>query len=92
VSGTNLQTALGQAIRKKRAAAGFSQESFAEAVGVHRTYIGGVERGERNVSLHNLQRISEALNVSLSALIQAAEKLLEASTTSAKAAQSRRPR
>jgi transcriptional regulator with XRE-family HTH domain len=92
VSGTNLQAALGQTIRKKRTAAGFSQESFAEAVGVHRTYIGGVERGERNVSLHNLQRISEALNISLSALIQAAEKLLEASTTSAKAAQSRRPR
>jgi transcriptional regulator with XRE-family HTH domain len=92
VSGTNLQTALGQTIRKKRTAAGFSQESFAEAVGVHRTYIGGVERGERNVSLHNLQRISEALNVSLSTLIQAAEKLLEASTTSAKAAQIRRPR
>ena len=72
----DLKIVLGKTIRKKRAAAGFSQEGFAEAVGVHRTYLGGIERGERNVSLHNLQRISAALDISLSALIQAAEQAL----------------
>ena len=61
-------------------------------MGVHRTYIGGVERGERNVSLQNLQRISEALNVPLSSLIHAAEKALEAETPGMKSAQVRRAR
>jgi transcriptional regulator with XRE-family HTH domain len=46
----------------------FSQETFADLVGLHRTYIGSVERGERNVSLDNLERIANALNMSLAEL------------------------
>jgi transcriptional regulator with XRE-family HTH domain len=61
---------LGLAIRRRRTAAGFSQESFAAEVGIHRTYIGAVERGERNVSLHNLIRIAKALRAPLAALIR----------------------
>lgn len=45
-----------------------SQETFAELVGVHRTYAGSVERGERNIGLDNISRIASALNVSLSEL------------------------
>jgi transcriptional regulator with XRE-family HTH domain len=53
-----------KAIRKDR---GYSQERLAEIACLHRTYIGGVERGERNVSLVNIWRISEALRVDPSA-------------------------
>lgn len=66
---------LGMAIREFRTKAGLSQEAFAHEVGVHRTYMGSIERGERNVSLVNLVRISEALGVPLSKLIARAESL-----------------
>lgn len=69
-----LQLSLGRAIRAARADLGYSQESFAFAVGIHRTYMGAVERGERNVSLRNLVRISNALEMPLSRLIAEAEK------------------
>jgi len=46
-----------------------SQEGFADKVGLHRTYVGGIERGERNVSLAILERISDTLDNPLSALI-----------------------
>lgn len=66
---------LGETIATLRKKAGYSsQESFAEAVGLHRTYIGAIERGERNVSIENLVAISTILNMPLSKLIQASEK------------------
>jgi transcriptional regulator with XRE-family HTH domain len=68
-----IQEALGNCIRAKRTALGYSQESFSDKVGIHRTYIGSVERGERNISLQNLVRIADALGVALSALIAEAE-------------------
>lgn len=52
---------------------GLSQEQLAHKAGLHRTYIGGVERGERNVSLINIHRIAEALNVNVCALLGHAE-------------------
>ena len=57
---------LGRAVRRLRAERGYSQESFADAVGVHRTYMGAVERGETNISLDNLARIAKGLRLRLS--------------------------
>lgn len=59
----------GRRVRQRREAAGMSQESFARTVGVHRTYIGAVERGERNLSLMNVIRIAEALKCASSELL-----------------------
>ncbi|MCU1285875.1 MAG: helix-turn-helix domain protein [Acidobacteriales bacterium] len=53
---------------------GLSQERLAELAEIHRTYIGDVERGTRNISLINMCRISEALSISLSTLIQEMER------------------
>lgn len=71
---TALRTKLGRAVRRLRKAAGYSQESFADRCGVHRTYMGAVERGETNISLDNLERISRALNLSTGELLMDAEK------------------
>ena len=57
-------------MRELRKAAGFTQESFAEACALDRTYIGGIERGERNVSLRNIEVIARALEVSISELTE----------------------
>jgi transcriptional regulator with XRE-family HTH domain len=50
-------------VRRLRKGAGLSQEAFADACGLHRTYIGSIERAERNVSLDNIERIAAALAV-----------------------------
>ena len=60
----------GKAVRKRRHKLGLSQEEFADMCGLDRTYIGGIERGERNVSLINIERIANALKVSLSKLFR----------------------
>lgn len=56
---------LAKNIRALRARDGLSQEALADLVGLHRTYIGSVERSERNVSLDNIERIAGALNVDI---------------------------
>lgn len=53
----------GQRVRELRLSAGFSQEELAERCGLHRTYIGGIERGERNVGVLNLLQLARALRV-----------------------------
>lgn len=58
----------GERVRKLRKSKGYSQESFAAECGLDRTYLGGIERGERNVALRNIQVIAEALGVSVSEL------------------------
>lgn len=56
----------GQRVRELRTAKGWSQEGFAHEVGLDRTYVGGIERGERNVALRNVERLARTLGVSLS--------------------------
>jgi len=63
----------GNRVRKLRKAKGLSQEAFASLCGLDRTYISGIERGVRNVSLVNLGLIAEALGISLSELMQGME-------------------
>ncbi len=60
----DLQRVLGRNLRTYREARGLSQEAFADAVGVHRTYMGGIERGERNLTLRSVERIAHWLGVS----------------------------
>lgn len=64
---------LGNAIRKKRQELDYSQEGFAYQCGVHRTYMGAIERGERNISLMNIIKISNALNIKPSKLLELAK-------------------
>ena len=75
-----LKAALGQVIRAKRLKLGYSQDGFAAEIGLHRTYLGGIERGERNVSLENLNLIAEGLDLALSELFKQAEKEASAKT------------
>lgn len=71
----SLRRALGRAIRQRRTELGFSQDSFADHCGLHRTYIGAIERGERNLSLESLATVATALDTPLSSLIKEAERL-----------------
>jgi Predicted transcriptional regulators len=63
---TNIKVKFGQVVKKHRIKQGLSQEKLAEKTGLHRTYISEVERGERNVSLENIQKIAVSLDVNLS--------------------------
>jgi transcriptional regulator with XRE-family HTH domain len=72
--------ALGEAIRELRGSAGIpSQEDLADRAGLHRTYVGGIERGERNVSFGNLLKLAGALEVRPSELFARYEAHLGAS-------------
>ena len=64
----------GKAVRRIREQKGLSQEGLADLCYLHRTYIGGIERGERNVGLLNLLRLSKALKVLPSELLQDFDK------------------
>lgn len=66
-----LQKVLGRNLRQYREARGISQEDFAEVFGVHRTYIGGVERGERNLTLKSLERIAATIGADPIELLRA---------------------
>ena len=60
-------------MRRERKKRGLSQEALADACGLHRTYIGSVERCERNISIDNVQRIAMALGVSPADLLREPE-------------------
>ena len=60
---------LGKVIRDKRIELGFSQEAFADVVDLHRTYIGSIERGEKNVAFLNLCKIAKGLKIELKDLL-----------------------
>jgi transcriptional regulator with XRE-family HTH domain len=65
---------LGFNIRIERHRKGYSQEDLAEHSGLHRTYIGVVERGEKNISIFNCLKISKALGINLYELIRCSEE------------------
>lgn len=63
-----LRTAFGQRVRELRKDRGFSQEELAHRAGLHYTYVGGIERGERNPALVNIGKIAAALGISVGEL------------------------
>lgn len=65
----DLQRRLGENLRSLRRARGLSQEALADALGIHRTYVGGLERGERNVTLRTVERLAELLGVDAARLL-----------------------
>lgn len=65
--------AIGRAIRERRERLGMSQEEFGFESGVHRTYVGGVERGERNPTVLMLEKLAHALDSSPARILQDAE-------------------
>lgn len=69
----NHRRAFGSTLRHLRLAAGFSQEVLADRARLHRTYIGSVERGERNISLDNIYALARALNVDVRRLFEPQE-------------------
>jgi transcriptional regulator with XRE-family HTH domain len=66
---SDLLAILSKNLKRLRATKGLTQESLADACDLHRTYIGALERGERNISLRNLEKIARALGVSAASLI-----------------------
>ena len=66
---SNICSAFGKRVRELRLAKGLSQEKLAEMTGLHRNYIGGIERGERNVGLENIHKIANALSETLSSIM-----------------------
>jgi transcriptional regulator with XRE-family HTH domain len=65
--------ALGKAVRRHRTGLGISQEGLADRANIHRTYIGGIERGERNPTLTMIHRLARALGVTPTTLLELAE-------------------
>lgn len=65
-----LHVAFGARVRAQRVQRGMSQAALASASGLHRSYVGGVERGERNLTLGNMERLAVALDVPIAELLQ----------------------
>lgn len=68
--GRDARSELGARVRRFRARVGISQEELAARCALHRTYVGSVERGERNVSLENILKLAAALSVDPSRLVR----------------------
>lgn len=69
-AGDPVLVSIGQVIRDARAELGLSQEALANEAGVDRSYVGGIERGEHNITIINLLRICQCLRVSASELMR----------------------
>jgi transcriptional regulator with XRE-family HTH domain len=63
VPSPSIKSLFGKSIRALREERGYSQEELPERAGLHRNYVGGIERGERNVALENIAKLSKALSV-----------------------------
>lgn len=68
--GAEILKRFGQRVRNERLKQGFSQEELAEKASLHRTYIGMIERAEKNITLINIEKIARALEVSLEELLK----------------------
>lgn len=66
----DVRVRFGKALRRRRHKLGVSQEEFADLCGLDRTYVGGIERGERNLALVNIEKLARALKISLSDLFR----------------------
>jgi len=66
----DIRIRFGKAVRQKRRKLRVSQEAFADMCGLDRTYIGGIERGERNVALVNIGKIAKTLRLSIAQLFR----------------------
>lgn len=60
----------GNKVRERRLELGLSQEELASRAGVHRTYIGMIERAEKNITLENIEKIAKALEISIADFFQ----------------------
>ncbi len=69
----DITKAFGVRLREARTALDLSQEALAERAGVHRTYVGTIERGQQNVALRNIVRLARALNTTPSDLLRGVE-------------------
>ncbi len=69
----DIRERFGFAVKDRREALGLTQEEFAEKAGIHRTYLSDIERGTRNVSLINIERVATALSLKISELFLLAE-------------------
>jgi transcriptional regulator with XRE-family HTH domain len=65
----DIASRFGRKVREKRQAVGISQERLAELAGVHRTYVGMIERGEKNVTLRNIEKLAKALKTPIHELM-----------------------
>lgn len=65
---------LGRVVREQRRAQNLTQEDLGELAGIHRTYVGMIERGEKNLTLSNLVKVSQALNITASELLRLTEE------------------
>jgi transcriptional regulator with XRE-family HTH domain len=66
----NIRVRFGKALRQRRNKLGVSQEAFADMCELDRTYIGGIERGERNVALVNIEKLAKTLRISIPELFR----------------------
>lgn len=82
------KVAFGRRLRVLHETRGYSQEVLADIAGLHRTYLGGIERGERNLSLVNIWRLADALDVDPSEFFASSDRRLRMAARSRRAAES----
>ena len=66
----DIRNRFGVRVRQLRTERGWSQEAFADRAGLHRTYVGSIERGEQNLSLVNIEKLAATLGISLAELFE----------------------